>query len=55
MNIVGGLYSRTCNNIIMISNAIHINNELSKKCKRIQWSLSKDENKYFDQFHHKYI
>lgn len=37
MNIVGGWYGRTCNNIITVSNAIHVNNELSKKCKRIQW------------------
>ena len=37
MNVAGGWYGRTCNNIITVSNAIHVNNKLSKKCKRIQW------------------
>lgn len=47
MNIVGGWYGRTCNNIITISNAIHINNERPKKCKKIQWPY----HKYFKSNH----
>lgn len=37
MNIVGGWYGRTCNNIITISNAIHV----GKQYKRIQWPSHK--------------